>query len=369
MALAPPWGGPTARQNREHPNIPGRNAPNPLSAEGLALLDETISGASDFVAHVFVPDVQLLAGAYPEWGSIGAGPGNYLSWGDLPESDERDAPLYLPAGLLGGGNVARPMDAAIDALAESVIHAWYAEQGTPLAARAPADGQTTPAFDATVPLTTLDPTRRYTWVKAPRYDGEPMETGPLARVLLASADGRDAYTAPLSTMLTALGVGAEVMPSVLGRMIARAVEAAAVIKRAGSWVWELKSNLATGDVAVVEITRWDPSTWPEFAEGSSAGEGPRGSVAHFVRIKDRVVDHYQVVDGSTWNLSPRDPRGTRGPLETALLRTPVADLAQPLEILRVVHSFNPCPACAVHAHDPRAAGPIDLHVHATEATR
>jgi hydrogenase large subunit len=365
MALAPPWGGPAARQNREHPELPGRNAPNPLSAEGLTLLDGIMNDANAFVTRVYVPDVRLLAGAYAAWTGIGAGPGTYLSWGDLPESDGAKAPLFLPGGILGGGSLARATAADLSHVTESVVHSWYAETGD--GSRDPAIAATAPAFDASVPLTTLDPLGRYSWVKAPRYDGAPMETGPLARVLLATADGRDAYTAPLSRMLTALNLGADAMPSVIGRMIARAVEAEAVARRADSWVWELKSNLATGDVAVVDLQRWDPSTWPGTATGTSTGEGPRGSVAHWVGIGNNVVDHYQVVDGSTWNLSPRDGAGTHGPLETALNATPVADPAQPVEILRVVHSFNPCPACAVHAFGAR--GPIDLRVRAVEASR
>jgi Ni,Fe-hydrogenase I large subunit len=152
-------------------------------------------------------------------------------------------------------------------------------------------------------------------------------------------------------------------------MLARAAEATAVIKRADSWVWELKTNLSTGDVSVADITSWDPGSWPDAAEGWSTGEGPRGAVAHWVGIANKQIERYQVVDANTWNLSPRDSVDLRGPIETALLHTPVADPARPLEILRVVHSFNPCPACAVHALDPRAAGPIDIRVRAVKAPR
>ena len=148
MALAPPWGGPEARSNRGHPEVPDRNAPNPLSAEGLALLDTAIGAAAAFVHQVYVPDVRLLAGAYPEWGRIGAGPGGYLSWGDLPESDEIDGPRYLPAGRLVGGNLVRVNPADPDAVGESVIHAWYTDDVDPGDLRIPAQGQTTPAFDA-----------------------------------------------------------------------------------------------------------------------------------------------------------------------------------------------------------------------------
>jgi hydrogenase large subunit len=369
MALVPPWGGPEARSNRGHPEVPDRNAPNPLSAEGLTLLDTVIAAAAAFVHRVYLPDVRLLADRYRAWGRIGAGPGGYLSWGDMPESDEVDGARYLPAGRLVGGNLSRVHAADPDAIGESVIHAWYADDVDPGDLRVPAQGQTTPAFDAALPLGELPMDGRYTWVKAARYDGQAMETGPLARVLIGHAEGRDALTTPLGELLTAIGAGVDVLPSVLGRTLARAVEAQAVIQRADSWVWELKSNLATGDVAVADITRWDPESWPDGADGWSAGEGPRGAVAHWVGIAGKVVERYQVVDGSTWNCSPRDVLGTRGPMETALAGTPVADPTRPLEVLRVVHSFNPCPACAVHAFDPRAAGPFDIRVRAGEGTR
>ncbi|MEO5966304.1 MAG: nickel-dependent hydrogenase large subunit [Candidatus Limnocylindrales bacterium] len=369
MALAPPWGGPAPSQQRGHPDVPDRNAPHPLSDAGLTMLDDLIGRAGAFVDRVFLPDVRLLVAAYPDWTQIGGGSGNYLSWGDLAETDEREPPLYLPAGRLVNGNLASIKAADQDGVGESVAHAWYAEDRGPAALRAPVDGITDAAFDAVLPLGALDTEGRYSWVKAPRYDGEPMETGPLARVLVAYAQGRDAITSPLGALLTATGLGAEAMPSVLGRLMARAVEAAAIAKRADSWVWELRTNLATGDVAVVDLSTWDPGSWPDEADGWSTGEGPRGAVAHWVSIRDKAIDHYQVVDGSTWNLSPRDTFGRRGPIEDALLRTPVADPTRPLEVLRVVHSFNPCPACAVHAFDPRGAGPFDIRIHATEASR
>ncbi|HEX5827977.1 MAG TPA: nickel-dependent hydrogenase large subunit, partial [Candidatus Limnocylindrales bacterium] len=369
MALAPPWGGPSARANRGHPNLPDRNAPNPLSADGLDLLDATISTAAAFVQRVYVPDVRLLAGAYADWGRIGAGPGNYLSWGDLPESDDINPPQYLPAGRLMDGNLSRVVPVDQEGVGEAVIHAWYSDPVDDAALRLPATSAVTPAFDATIPLENLSAEGRYSWVKAARYQGFPMETGPLARVLLAAAEGRDGLVRPLEAMLSALNVRPDVLPSVLGRTIARAVEAEAVVKRADSWVWELKSNLATGDVSVADISSWDQGSWPDAAEGWSTGEGPRGAVAHWVGIDNRIVADYQVVDASTWNLASRDVLGTRGPVETALLDTPVADPTRPLEVLRVVHSFNPCPACAVHVFDPRAGGPLDVRVRAVEGSR
>jgi Ni,Fe-hydrogenase I large subunit len=154
----------------------------------------------------------------------------------------------------------------------------------------------------------------------------------------------------------------------MGRLVARAAEAQVLAKRAGAWLGELRTNLSTGDLAVADLTRWDPSSWPQPAEGFSLGEGPRGTVGHWVRIEDGVVRHYQVVDASTWNASPRDATGSPGPVEAALAGTPVADPAQPIEILRTVHSFGPCTACAVHALG-RHEGRVGVHVRDREARR
>ena len=135
------------------------------------------------------------------------------------------------------------------------------------------------------------------------------------------------------------------------------------------WLGELKANLATGDVAVADLSYWDPASWPAEAEGRSLGEGPRGAVGHWIGIRNGVIDRYQVVDGSTWNASPGDATGGRGPIEAALAGTPVADPARPLEIQRVVHAFAPCAACAAHLFDPRAAGPLEIRVRALEGNR
>ncbi len=164
-----------------------------------------------------------------------------------------------------------------------------------------------------------------------------METGPLARMLVGAANGQSEIRLALETMLRDTGLALDVLPSVLGRMLARAVEAQVIVRKADEWLTELKANLATGDVAVVDLTYWDPASWPAEAEGRSLGEGPRGAVGHWVGIKNGVIDRYQVVDGSTWNASPGDATGGRGPIEAALVGTPVADPTRPLEIQRVVH--------------------------------
>jgi Ni,Fe-hydrogenase I large subunit len=368
MALASPWGGPEAPRHRRHPYVPQHASPDPLGPVGLGVLDEAVSEARRFVEQVFVPDVQLIARAYPDWSAIGAGPGRYLSYGEFPLDDREQPRLLLPRGRLRDGNLAQVESVDEAALAEGVDHAWYTYDSI-AELRHPADGQTNPAFDQPLPITSLEGADHYTWIKAARYDGVPMETGPLARVLVAVADGQQEVQAALGGLLSGLGLGPEALGSVMGRLIARAVEATVMVEAAARWVTELRDELATRDVAVADITSWDPSTWPAEASGWSLGEGPRGAVGHWVRIRDGVVDHYQVIDASTWNASPRDATGRRGPIEEALVGVEVADPARPLEILRVVHSFSPCIACAVHAVGHRTASPLEIRVRDVEASR
>jgi Ni,Fe-hydrogenase I large subunit len=145
-----------------------------------------------------------------------------------------------------------------------------------------------------------------------------------------------------------LRAGPEGLVGTLGRMVARAIEAQLVAARLGGWLTELKDNLAAGDLAVADITRWDPQSWPVDVRGLSLGESPKGALGHWVTVRDARVEGYQVVDATTWNASPRDGAGLRGALEEALVGTPVADPARPLEVLRVIHAFDPCEACAAH---------------------
>lgn len=370
MALAPPWGGPNPPVKREHPQVPDQKAPIALSEAGIAMVDGLIGEARTFVEQVFVPDVRLLAMAYPEWGRLGAGSGDYLAWGDYPQKDGKNPVLFLPRGRIAGGRFNRGLEAAPESVAETVTHAWYAYAGGDEALLRPSLGETAPAWPGLpLPLEALDGSGKYTWVKAARHDGVPMETGPLARTLVGVANGQSEIRLGLDRLLSDTSLGMDVLPSVLGRMLSRALEAQVLIRQADNWLWELKSNLATGDVAVTDLSYWDPSSWPSEAEGRSIGEGPRGAVAHWVRIRDGVIDRYQVVDGSTWNLAPRDATGGRGPVETALEGTPVADPTRPLEIQRVVHSFAPCAACAAHLFDPRAAGRLETRGHAGRGTR
>jgi Ni,Fe-hydrogenase I large subunit len=278
--------------------------------------------------------------------------------------------MLFPTGRLDDGNLraSQPVDST--EFLEEVSNAWYAYEGGNGQLLGGDRGVTNPAWPGlALPLGSLEQAVGYSWVKAARYRGVPMEVGPLARVLVGVANGRAEIAQSLATSLDALGTTVDKAPGVLGRLVSAAVEADVVVRQAATWLADLRANLGTGDVAIADITLWDPESWPAEAHGVSLGEGPRGTVAHWVTIRDKVVADYQVIDASTWNLSPRDGSGNRGPLEVALAATPVSDPKRPIEALRVVHSFAPCAGCAAHAFGPRAHSPLDVLARPVEATR
>jgi Ni,Fe-hydrogenase I large subunit len=366
MSLVPDWGGPIGPGT--HPPVPDRNAPSALSDAGLSIAEDLLVGARTFVDQVFAPDVMELARAYPDWATLGAGIGRYLSYGQFPEDASDDPVQFLPAGRVSAPELAVVDTVNEGAIGESTAHAWYEDPTGPETMRRPVEGETRPAFSGGLPITTFEGANHYSWIKAARYNGIAMEVGPLARMLVAYAQGHTDSTTALTTALTDLGMTPDGLTSTLGRIVARAVETQVLARRAGSWLGELRTNLATGDLSVADLTRWAPGSWLQPAEGWSLGEGPRGSVGHWVRIEDGVIRRYQVVDGTTWNASPRDASGNPGPMEAALVGTPVSDPSQPLEILRTVHAFSPCAACAVHALG-RREGALGVHVRDTEARR
>jgi Ni,Fe-hydrogenase I large subunit len=349
MVLAPAWGGPTSSQAGQHPQQVDRKSPSALSERGLAELGALIALTKAFVDQVFVPDVFEVARHYLDWAGVGKGLGNFLAYGEFPQDDSRQPVLLFPAGRVMDRDMATILPVAEAGITESVAAAWY-EVDAP---RHPYEGQTIPRYDGPPPpVETLEGSPRYTWIKAPRYEEQAMEVGPLARVLVALVEGRGDVEMRVREAAAKLGIGKDSFFGTLGRLVARAIEAQVLAARLVAWHDDLVANLATGDLAVADLSMWDPDSWPSSAEGYSLGEGGRGAVGHWMKLRDGRVDAYQIVDASTWNASPRDASGRRGALEEALVGTPVADPERPLEILRVVHSFDPCAACAVHAYDP-----------------
>ncbi len=353
MVTAPVWSGPAAPLRGEHPSQVERDTPPALSDAGISDMRTLIVEARTFVEKVLVPDVRLLTGHYRDWATIGRGPGNFLSFGEFAENDTTQPSLLLPRGRLMDGDLANLLSVKPENVGETVVHAYYTYPEDDTAYLAPPDGVTDPKYAGPpAPVTTLQGSAKYSWVKAARYGQEPMEVGALARTLVAFASGNVEVQAGVASAIETIGAGEDGILGTLGRIAARAIEAQVLVNRLAVWLDRMTANMASGDLALANIAMWDPKAWPAEAGGFSLGEGPRGAVGHWVTVGGRRIQAYQIVDATTWNASPRDALDRRGPLEEALVRTPVVDPRRPLEILRVAHSFDPCTACATHAYRP-----------------
>jgi [NiFe] hydrogenase large subunit/hydrogenase large subunit len=189
-----------------------------------------------------------------------------------------------------------------------------------------------------------------------------MEVGPLSRMLVAYASGHKRVKEVVNSVLQKLGVGPEALFSTLGRVAARGIETLVTAEELPVWISQLAENMKKGDLKIHEGSKWDPATWPREALGYGLYEAPRGALGHWVKIKDRKIENYQCIVPSTWNGSPRDASGQRGPYEAALMGTPVVDQEKPVEILRTVHSFDPCMACAVHVLDAQGKRVLKVRI-------
>jgi hydrogenase large subunit len=354
MSVTPPWGGPRQRLPGEHPTLAERDAPVALSDRGLDLVEGFIESSRVFIENAYLPDVLLLAREHPAWARLGGGIGSYLSFGEFPEDDTSRPALFLPRGRIMARDLGRVEGVEQAGVTEYVSHSHYRYDAGDAVGHRPLAAPTEPAWGGPPPpVTTFEGSPKYSWVKAPRYGDEPMEVGPLARLLVARATGRPDVAAALDEAVASIGGDPGILFSTMGRLVARAVEADVIVSRMQRWLDDLRSTLAGGDLAVATIAKWSPAVWSNEAIGRSLGEGPGGAVGHWLRIDGARVGRYDVVDASSWNGSPRDARGRRGAVEEALVGTPLADPRRPLEVLRTVHSFDPCLACAIHAFDGR----------------
>jgi Ni,Fe-hydrogenase I large subunit len=340
------------------------NSPTALTTRRLSEVAELIAKAKAFVDNVYIPDVLAVAGFYKDWAGIGAGIGNYLAYGDFPQDDSGlPSGLYLPRGRILNRDLSKIESVEHTGVAETVSHSWYTYDGGDDALKHPWDGVTDPKYAGPKPpYETLEGYDKYSWLKAPRYDDQPMEVGPLARMLVAYASGHGDVKPAVDSVLFKLGVGADALFSTLGRVAARAIETQLIASKLGEWLSALEANLDTGDLAIADTTQWEPGSWPKEARGWGMEEAPRGALAHWIVVKDQKIDNYQLVVPSTWNGSPRDGQGRRGAWEEALVGTPVVDPARPVEILRTVHSFDPCMACAVHVHDAAGGDGVEIQI-------
>ncbi len=329
------------------------NSPNVINWERIDFMRQRIAQMREFVEQVYVPDVIAVAGFYPEWWGYGAGHKNYLSYGGLQQGNREDEATFgFPRGVIVGGDIGTLVKLDQTKITEAIAHSYYEYGAGDAAALHPFDGETNPKYAGpTPPFTELDVEGKYSWLKSPRYDGMPMEVGPLARLLVGYAAGNQTIQKLVNDALTALKLEPAALFSTLGRVAARALETVYLLDKMDQWLDELAKNMEQGELRIHDGSKWDPSTWPAEAEGWGFHEAPRGALGHWIRIKDKKIENYQAVVPSTWNAGPRDADGQTGPYEASLEGTPVADPERPLELLRTIHSFDPCLACAVHVVD------------------
>ncbi|HUI93854.1 MAG TPA: nickel-dependent hydrogenase large subunit [Chitinivibrionales bacterium] len=300
--------------------VPGGITKVPDKA-ALAEAGRILAEISDFVNNAYVPDVVAVARTFPQYCDAGRF-GDFLAYGEFPDGNEI-ADLYFPRGIVSAGKK-EAFDAA--KITEQVLYSRYSSPSN----LHPSQGQT---------VSQPEKTGAYTWLKAPRYLGRPMEVGPLARVMVAYLSGHADIKREVDGLASALGIGLPQLQSAIGRHAARAIEAKLLCKKIPGWI----DQLDAGDKPRSECAI------PESGEGAGLGEAARGALGHWISVKNGTIARYQCVVPTTWNASPRDDNGTPGPMEQALVGAPVLDDKNPIEPARIVRTFDPCLACAIHS--------------------
>ncbi len=345
-------------------NLNDTGAVGAVNMERLNMVGRIIDQTVEFIDQVYIPDLLAIASFYKDWASIGGGLSSkyLLSYGDLPRTANNYGSdnLMLPAGAIVDGNLSEVQDVDLgkmDEIREYVTHSWYRYPDEQSGLH-PYDGVTEPNFDiggaagTRTRIEAVDESSKYSWVKAPRWNGHAMEVGPLARFVIGYAKGIPEFKEPTDMVLQTLGVPITALFSTLGRTAARGLECSWAAHALKAEYQKLLANIKAGDTATANMDEFEPRTWKkESQKGYGFVEAPRGALGHWIDIEDRKIKNYQCVVPTTWNASPRDPSGKIGAYEAALLDTPMHDPELPLEILRTIHSFDPCLACATHVLD------------------
>lgn len=319
----------------------------------------------EMVENVYLPDIKAIASMYPEWFKYGAGLSNknILCYGDFPEvaNDWSESSIQLPRGAIIDGKLDEVHDVDLRDLTqiqEFVDHSWYRYPDEAKGLH-PWEGVTDAAYalpegseGTKTKFSWLAADGKYSWIKSPRWKGHMMEVGPLARLVMGVAKNVPHIKEPATALLQELNLPLEAVFSTLGRHAARALECQWAAHKMVQYVDDLTANIKAGDEAAADMTFWEPSTWPKECKGVGFCEAPRGALGHWCVIKDERIANWQAIVPTTWNASPRSPDGQKGAFEQSLIGTPVADPHQPLEIIRTIHSFDPCLACATHLLDP-----------------
>ena len=366
-----------------HPNFLVGGSPSPISLSasdngglsatalnmaGLGQIKSVIDKMKAFVDQVYVPDTLAIASFYKDWFERGEGVGNFLTFGDFPETGMEDPSTWLiPAGVILDRDLSTIHPININdpnEIQEFVSHSYYDYSAGKSAGLHPYDGETQLNYTGPKPpFKQLNVEESYSWLKSPRWKGHVMEVGPLARVLMMYARGNPDAKALVDSTLAKLELPVTALFSTMGRTAARTLESKLIVDKMSTWYDNLVANIRSGDLAVHNDEKWDPATWPSDARGVGLMEAPRGALSHWIVIKDGKIDNYQAVVPSTWNAGPRDGNGVPGPYEAALMdRHNLHDPKQPLEIQRTIHSFDPCLACAVHVVDPNGEELVQIKV-------
>ncbi|MBK1679826.1 nickel-dependent hydrogenase large subunit [Rhodocyclus tenuis] len=345
-------------------NVSDVGAVGAVNMERLNLVSSIIDRTIDFVDQVYLPDLQAIASFYKDW-TYGGGLSSksVLSYGDIPEraNDYSASNLLLPRGAIINGDLSKIHEVDLkdpEQVQEFVTHSWYRYDDESKGLH-PFDGVTEPNFvlgpnakGSRTDIQELDESGKYSWIKSPRWRGHAMEVGPLARYLIGYVQKNPEFKEPVDKLLKDLGLPLNALFSTLGRTAARGLEASWAVHKLRYFQDKLITSIKNGDLNTANTEKWAPATWPKEAKGVGFTEAPRGALGHWIKIKDGKIDNYQAVVPTTWNGSPRDPKGQIGAFEASLMDTPLAVADQPLEIIRTLHSFDPCLACSTHVISP-----------------
>jgi hydrogenase large subunit len=341
-------------------NVDGIGGVGAINMERLNYVTEIIDRSIEFTDQVYLPDVAAIGSFYKDWlYGGGLSSKSVLAYGDVPENanDYSARNLLLPQGAIIDGNLneIHPVNLRDpNEIQEFVTHSWYKYPDETKGLH-PWDGVTEPHYQlgpntkgTRTNIESLDESGKYSWIKSPRWKGHAMEVGPLARWIVGYAQNKPEFKEPVDKLLKDLGLPVSALFSTLGRTAARALEGQWAAYKLRHFQNKLIANIKACDSSTANVDKWDPKTWPSEVKGVGFTEAPRGALAHWIKIKDTKIENYQAVVPTTWNGSPRDPKGNIGAFEAALMNTPMADPNQPVEILRTLHSFDPCLACSTH---------------------
>jgi hydrogenase large subunit len=329
-----------------------------INSERLNLVKRLIDQADEFVNEVYIPDVLAVASFYKDWAGHGGGLKNYMSYGEFPTKgySQPDSFKYARGVVLNRDlSTVHPVNAKdSEEIKEYISSSWYSYEGGDNVGIHPWAGETKLNYTGPKPpFETLEGHEKYSFLETPRWKEQPMEVGPLARLLVSFAAGRTDVKDAVVGTLGKLNVPVDALFSTLGRVAARALDAELAMNYLKEFYDELIGRVKINEVSTFNGELWEPKSWPADAEGVGLTEAPRGALAHWIKIHNGAIENYQLVVPTTWNGSPRDAKRQRSAFEESLIGTPVAKIDEPVEILRTIHSFDPCLACAVHLYDPQ----------------